>query len=83
MVQGCSRQPLKFDEMFAVVNIFLCLCEQVQEFEGKETALLIDRYKYLDLLPCSDSELKAIGYMVCIDTQFQDMHMYLRKIPGS
>ncbi|PVD28191.1 hypothetical protein C0Q70_10777 [Pomacea canaliculata] len=38
----------------------------VQEFEGKETALLIDRYKYLDLLPCSESELKAIGYMALI-----------------
>ncbi|XP_076467376.1 cleavage stimulation factor subunit 3-like [Babylonia areolata] len=37
--------------------------EKVQEYEGKETALLIDRYKYLDLLPCSDSELRAIGYM--------------------
>ena len=38
--------------------------EKVQEFEGKETALLIDRYKYMDLLPCSESELKAIGYLV-------------------
>lgn len=73
---------MKFDETFAVGNI-LCLCEQVQEFEGKETALLIDRYKYLDLLPCSDSELKAIGYMVCRDTQYHDMYMYLGKIPAS
>ncbi|KAK7107878.1 cleavage stimulation factor subunit 3-like [Littorina saxatilis] len=40
--------------------------EKVQEFEGKETALLIDRYKYLDLMPCSDSELRAIGYLALI-----------------
>lgn len=32
------------------------------EFEGKETALLIDRYKYLDLYPCQVPELKAIGH---------------------
>lgn len=36
--------------------------EKVQEFEGKDTALLIDRYKYLDLYPCTTSELKAVGY---------------------
>lgn len=27
--------------------------EKVQEFEDKDTALLIDRYKYLDLYPCT------------------------------
>lgn len=37
---------------------------QVQEFEGKETAMLIDRYKYLDLYPCSQSELRSLGYWV-------------------
>ncbi|XP_071113458.1 cleavage stimulation factor subunit 3-like [Haliotis cracherodii] len=36
--------------------------EKVQEFEEKETALLIDRYKYLDLLPCSERELESLGY---------------------
>ncbi|XP_064627330.1 cleavage stimulation factor subunit 3-like [Lineus longissimus] len=36
--------------------------EKLQEFEGKETALLVDRYRYLDLYPCSTSELKALGY---------------------
>ncbi|KAK6169592.1 hypothetical protein SNE40_020613 [Patella caerulea] len=36
--------------------------EKVQEFEEKETALLIDRYKYMDMLPCSESELKSLGY---------------------
>uniref|UniRef100_A0A8C5AWP6 Cleavage stimulation factor, 3' pre-RNA, subunit 3 n=1 Tax=Gadus morhua TaxID=8049 RepID=A0A8C5AWP6_GADMO len=32
------------------------------EYEGKETALLVDRYKFMDLYPCSGSELKALGY---------------------
>ncbi|XP_022256823.1 cleavage stimulation factor subunit 3-like [Limulus polyphemus] len=36
--------------------------EKLKEFEEKETALLVDRYKFLDLLPCTYSELKAIGY---------------------
>ncbi|KAJ8416258.1 hypothetical protein AAFF_G00382800 [Aldrovandia affinis] len=33
-----------------------------EEYEGKETALLVDRYKLMDLYPCSASELKALGY---------------------
>ncbi|KAG5848870.1 hypothetical protein ANANG_G00104020 [Anguilla anguilla] len=33
-----------------------------EEYEGKETALLVDRYKFMDLYPCSGSELKALGY---------------------
>ncbi|KAG8564492.1 hypothetical protein GDO81_016489 [Engystomops pustulosus] len=33
-----------------------------EEYEGKETALLVDRYKFMDLYPCSSSELKALGY---------------------
>lgn len=36
-----------------------------EEYEGKETALLVDRYKFMDLYPCSASELKALGYKVC------------------
>uniref|UniRef100_A0A8D3DXW9 Cleavage stimulation factor subunit 3 n=1 Tax=Scophthalmus maximus TaxID=52904 RepID=A0A8D3DXW9_SCOMX len=39
------------------------------EYEGKETALLVDRYKFMDLYPCSTSELKALGYKVCICIQ--------------
>lgn len=30
----------------------------IKEFEGKETAQLVDRYKFLDLYPCSNAELK-------------------------
>ena len=40
---------------------------KVQEFEDKDTALLIDRYKYLDLYPCSHMELKVLGYFVSIN----------------
>lgn len=35
---------------------------QLKEYEGKETAQLVDRYKFLDLYPCSSIELKSIGY---------------------
>ena len=30
--------------------------------ESNECTLMVDRYKYFDLLPCSPNELKAIGY---------------------
>ncbi|XP_070535055.1 cleavage stimulation factor subunit 3-like [Ptychodera flava] len=33
-----------------------------EEFEERETTLLVDRYRYLDLYPCSAGELKALGY---------------------
>lgn len=36
---------------------------KIKEFEGKETAQLVDRYRFLDLYPCSPSELKSIGYV--------------------
>ncbi|XP_019553197.1 protein suppressor of forked [Aedes albopictus] len=36
--------------------------EKLKEFEGKETAQLVDRYKFLNLYPCSSAELKSIGY---------------------
>ncbi|CAG5103469.1 Similar to su(f): Protein suppressor of forked (Drosophila melanogaster), partial [Cotesia congregata] len=38
--------------------------EKLKEFEGKETAQLVDRYKFLDLYPCSTMELKSIGYHI-------------------
>lgn len=52
---------------------------QIQEFEGKDTALLIDRYKYADLFPCSQSELKALGYHVCYHVYF-NMYLFSIKI---
>lgn len=36
--------------------------EKIAEFEGKETAQLVDRYKFLDLYPCTVGELRSIGY---------------------
>ncbi|XP_075220656.1 cleavage stimulation factor subunit su(f) isoform X2 [Lycorma delicatula] len=35
---------------------------KIAEFEGKETAQLVDRYKFLDLYPCTAAELRSIGY---------------------
>lgn len=37
--------------------------EKIKEFEGKETAQLVDRYKFLDLYPCTGVELRSIGYV--------------------
>lgn len=36
--------------------------EKLKEFEGKETALLVDRYRFMDLYPCTAQELKSLGY---------------------
>lgn len=38
------------------------MLEKIKEFQGKETAQLVDRYKFLDLYPCTPAELKSIGY---------------------
>lgn len=38
------------------------ILENLKEYEGKETAQLVDRYKFLDLYPCNHTELKSIGY---------------------
>ena len=40
----------------------LTLYSDLNELEGRETLLLIDRYKFLNLLPCSNDELKLLGY---------------------
>lgn len=44
------------------------------EYEGKETALLVDRYKFMDLYPCSASELKALGYKVTDGLMHREIH---------
>lgn len=36
--------------------------EGLREFQSHETALLIDRYKFMELFPCSEPELRSIGY---------------------
>lgn len=43
-------------------DFFVFFVVQLKEFEGKETAQLVDRYKFLDLFPCGQLELKSIGY---------------------
>jgi cleavage stimulation factor subunit 3 len=40
----------------------LGLYAELNELEGRETLLLVDRYKFLNLLPCSADELKLLGY---------------------
>lgn len=47
--------------------------EKEQEFEDKDTALLIDRYKYMDLFPCSHMELKVLGYFDLVRKQVVQM----------
>lgn len=47
------------------------------EYEGKETALLVDRYKFMDLYPCSTSELKALGYKVQITLTCLSLLLFL------
>lgn len=61
-------------QLVLIIHLQLSYCNlpcvfQIQEFEGKDTALLIDRYKYADLFPCSPSELKALGYYVSLLSQ--------------
>ncbi len=40
----------------------LAIYSDLNKLEGRETFLLIDRYKFLNLLPCSTDELKLLGY---------------------
>jgi len=40
----------------------LNIYSNLNELENQETRLLIDRYKFLNLLPCSTDELKLLGY---------------------
>ncbi|EDW82265.1 uncharacterized protein Dwil_GK25707 [Drosophila willistoni] len=49
--------------------------ENLKEYEGKETAQLVDRYKFLDLYPCTSSELKSIGYA-------ENVGIILNKVGG-
>nr|XP_054774359.1 cleavage stimulation factor subunit 3-like [Lytechinus pictus] len=36
------------------------------DYKDRETSLLVDRYRYLDLFPCNPAELKALGYKVVV-----------------
>ncbi|PNF15153.1 Protein suppressor of forked [Cryptotermes secundus] len=48
--------------------------EKIKEFEGKETAQLVDRYKFLDLYPCTPAELRSIGYSEVASTAVKSFH---------
>ncbi|XP_065209066.1 protein suppressor of forked isoform X2 [Planococcus citri] len=48
--------------------------EKIAEFEGKETAQIVDRYRFLDLYPCTHTELKSIGYNVVSKTVAKSIH---------
>ena len=45
-----------------VENRRLALATELHELEGRETLFLIDRYKFLNVSPCSMDELKLLGY---------------------
>ena len=38
------------------------LYEELHQLDGRETLLLVDRYSFLNLLPCATDELKMLGY---------------------
>lgn len=52
-------------DLASIVNVEKrrsALLQRMREFDGKQTAQLVDRYRFLDLFPCSRLELRAIGY---------------------
>lgn len=36
-----------------------------EQYGDMQTLLLIDRYKFLNLVPCTGDQLKLMGYSVC------------------
>nr|CAG4641502.1 EOG090X026K [Eurycercus lamellatus] len=51
--------------------------EKLKELEGKETALLIDRYRFGSLYPCSSADLRALGYYEVIELSGQQNAKHL------
>src|SRR5688572_6756334 len=46
------------------------ILSEIKEFEGKETAQIVDRYKFLDLFPCTPQELRFAKYSkMCFNSQ--------------
>lgn len=37
-----------------------------KEYSSWQTLLLVDRYKFIDLLPCTSSDLKVLGLTVSL-----------------
>lgn len=54
-VKGCAVPQLKKKQRLSVSSL-------LQEVEISETSQLIDRYRFLELFPCSMDELKILGY---------------------
>ncbi|XP_013416686.1 cleavage stimulation factor subunit 3 isoform X2 [Lingula anatina] len=72
---GDLASVLKVEKRRAVV------LEKLKEFEGKETAQLIDRYKYMDLFPCSQNELRALGYQSLVKQSVLHVPLQLGNEP--
>lgn len=67
LFQSVFYFPSKVGDLASIQKIErrrLKTCEHLRELQGRETALLIDRYRFLDLFPCSESELRSLGYRV-------------------
>ncbi len=45
------------------MNICILITRKTFSSTSDHTLMMIDRYKYFDLLPCSSLELKAMGYL--------------------
>nr|CAG4638288.1 EOG090X026K [Cyclestheria hislopi] len=45
--------------------------DKLKELEGKETALVIDRYRFGNLFPCTAADLKALGYFEVEELSFR------------
>ena len=52
------------------------LCLFFQTLDDNETLSLLDRYRYLDLVPCTANELGCMGYKVC-PRYFIDLFKFL------
>nr|CAG4649981.1 EOG090X026K [Sida crystallina] len=53
--------------------------DKLKELEGKDTALLIDRYRFGTLFPCSTADLKALGYYEVEGLSNQNKPVALRE----
>ena len=59
----------------------LAVHQSFKDFEGKESSLLVERYQYLDLFPCSVQELRCLGYKVSTYLDYEVDELLVRS-PG-
>ena len=50
-----------------------CAYPHCQEGRSRDTVMLVDRYKYLNLFPCSDLELKLMGHPVSCNGYYSNI----------